>query len=82
MYANMMFNIIYRMRQFTTTYILHTQMYVDMINNINLPENPIMTIHILFNKMYADMIKKIIYQMRQLIHVKTYIFQKCMLTVK
>ena len=75
----MMINIIY---QFMTTYISHTQMYVDMIKNINSPEQPITTTHTLFIKMYADMMKNIIYQMRQFIYARAYIFQKCMLTVK
>ena len=48
MYADMMINIIYRMRQFTTTYMSHTQMYVDMIKNINSPEQSIMTTQLLF----------------------------------
>ena len=82
MYTDMMINIIYRIRQFMTTYISHTQMYVDIIKNINSPEQPIMTTYILFNKMYADMMIHIIYQMRQFIYAITYIFQKYMLTVK
>ena len=82
MYTDMMINIIYRMRQFMTMYISHTQMYVDMIKNINSPEQPIITTYILFNKMYTDMMINIIYQMRQFVYAMTYIFQKCMLTVK
>ena len=82
MYADIMINIIYRMRQFMTTYISYTQIYVDMIKNIKSPEQPIMTAHILFNRMYADMMINIIYQMIQFIYARTYIFQKCMLTVK
>ena len=46
MYADMMINIIYRMRQLTTSYISHTQMYVDMIKNINSSEQPIRTTYI------------------------------------
>ena len=65
MYADMKINIIYRMRQFMTTYISHTQMYIDMIKNTNSPEQPIMTTYIMFYKIYADMMINIIYQMRQ-----------------
>ena len=65
MYTDVMINIIYRMRQFMTTYISHTQMYVEMMKNINSPEQPIMITYNLFNKIYTDIMINIIYRMRQ-----------------
>ena len=57
MYADMMIHIIYRMRKFMTTYMLHTKMYLDMIKNIKSPEN--------FNKMYRRYLLPFIFFVRQ-----------------